>query len=98
MSVRSLEPWERRTFDEIVDQGRRAAQQRSSEWCSMTPLQLREMIARLNSDFKSNWRQIAYLEGHRKVVDDRCRYRRALGESLKGYLEALGTEPLNSWF
>jgi hypothetical protein len=82
----------------MVDQGMRGAERRTSQWCSMTPLQLREMITELNGDFRVNWRQIAYLEGHRRVVDGRYRHRRALGESLKGYLEALGTEPLNSWF
>jgi hypothetical protein len=64
----------------------------------MSPLQLRQEIAKLEADFMANWKQIAYLQGHLHVVDDRFREKRPLGANLKGYLEAEKSKSLKEWF
>jgi hypothetical protein len=98
MSFRSLEPWERRLWAQKESQGELAAQESASEWCSLSPLQLREEIQRLKTDFRANWRQIAYLEGHLRVVDERFRDRRRYGASLRGHLESAKMRSLQEWF
>ena len=97
MNLRSLEPWEKRLWAQKESQGKAAAQGFASEWCSLSPLQLREEIQRLKADFRANWRQIAYLQGHLHVVDGRFRDRRRYGASLRGHLEAAKMESLHKW-
>jgi len=97
MSLRLLEPWERRLWAEMEHQGKRAAQDSTSEWCSLSPLQLREEIDRLKTNFHANWKQIAYLEGHLQIADERFRDRRHFGASFRGYLEAARTKSLKEW-
>ena len=63
----------------------------------MSPLQLRKEIERLKANFRENWKEIAYLQGHLQVVDDRFRGKKPLGESLKGYIEACKSRSLGEW-
>jgi hypothetical protein len=97
MSLRSLEPWERRMWAEMEHQGKRAAQDSTSEWCSLSPLQLRQEIERLKTNFRTNWKQIACLEGHLQIADERFRDRRRFGAGLRGHLEAAKTKSLKEW-
>jgi hypothetical protein len=97
VSLRTLEPWERRTWAEIRRQGKSAARSFSSEWCSLSPLQLREEIERLKADFRTNWKIIAYLEGHLQTADERFRNSRSFGVGLRGHLEAAKMKSLSDW-
>ncbi|MGA1974034.1 MAG: hypothetical protein ABSG92_00130 [Conexivisphaerales archaeon] len=98
MSLRALEPWERRLWVEMRNQGKSAARNSASEWCSLSPLQLRKEIERLNTNFRTNWKQIAYLEGHLQAANERFSDRRDFGVSLRGQLEAVKTKSLEDWF
>jgi hypothetical protein len=64
----------------------------------LTPLQLREEIEKLNTDFHTNWKRIAYLEGHLQTADERFRDRRSFGVGLRGHLEGARTKSLKEWF
>jgi hypothetical protein len=97
MSLRLLEPWERRMWAEMEHRGKRAAKDSASEWCSFSPDQLREEIEGLKANFRTNWRQIAYLEGHLQIADGRYRGKRHLGASLSSHLEAAKTKSLKEW-
>ncbi len=97
VSVRTLEPWEKKVWADREQQGRRAAQGESSKWRSMSPLELRKEIRRLEANFRSNWKEIAFLQGQLQVVDDRFREKRPLGANLKGYLEAAKSKSLWEW-
>jgi hypothetical protein len=97
MSMRLLEPWERRLWAEMEHLGKREARDSTSEWCSLSPAQLREEIERLRANFRTNWKQTAYLEGHLQIADGRYRDRRRYGASLGSHLEAAKTKSLREW-
>ncbi len=92
-----LERWERQVWADMEQLGRRAAMSSSTQWSSMSPLQLRREIERLEASFRTNWRQIAFLQGQLRVVDDRFRGKKPLGANLKGYLEASKSKSLKEW-
>lgn len=98
MSLKTLEPWERRLWVEMRNQGKRAARDSPLEWCSLSPLQLKKEIERLDTNFHTNWKQIAYLEGHLQAANERFSDRRHFGISLRGQLEAVKTKSLEDWF